>query len=186
MSNHNFLKTREEYLNFVLVWKKLSKQKELSAANHLVYTLLMGKDLKKAFSQVKNKTKLENNCSNKPYNTLYRLLLNLQKSSTSKYYYEGFFLAFEGLVPDYIFIRLIEHLKTVKLSSYQDFELFINTSHLTLLQVEDDMKSCNQTSNQNVLEHGLSVNHYYNLVLDELNGIKTKIHDHLPKLFKNQ
>jgi len=65
----NFFNTYEDYKRFITHWKSLSNDKIATFKDHMLYTILKGNDLKKAFTPVKNETKLR--CSlngNKYYN----------------------------------------------------------------------------------------------------------------------
>lgn len=63
----NLFSTREEYNQFKQVWKTFAKTKEATAQDHMVYALLKGIPLRKAFMPVTNANKLNCNYSKYPY-----------------------------------------------------------------------------------------------------------------------
>ena len=70
--NVNFFDSKTEYLAFISAWKQLAQKKQNSFHEHILYTLLRGRMLSYAFSPVKNKNKLANNCNKKEYYNISR------------------------------------------------------------------------------------------------------------------
>jgi hypothetical protein len=65
----NFFNTYEDYNKFISFWRTLANNKKATCLDHMLYTILKGNDMKKAFTPVTNETKLRCNLNgNKYYN----------------------------------------------------------------------------------------------------------------------
>ena len=80
----NFFNTREDHVKFVTYWKALATAKKATCEDHMLYTILKGNDLKKAFTPVTNQTKLTCNLNGNKYNNLSGAYYKLYLASTGK------------------------------------------------------------------------------------------------------
>lgn len=68
--------SKEEYLSFIATWKDLSKSKKATVEHHVIYTLLLGKSIEKAFTPITNENKITSNSCD-PHCALRNALRNI-------------------------------------------------------------------------------------------------------------
>jgi hypothetical protein len=61
-TNKIIFTTKEEYYTFLDFWRTLAKSKKATSRDFLIYSLIQGTPLSKAFSPITNPIKLKHNC----------------------------------------------------------------------------------------------------------------------------
>lgn len=80
----NFFNTKEDHVKFITFWKALATSKKASCEDHILYTILKGNDLKKAFSPITNQTKLTCNLNGNKYHNIAAAYYRTNLAFTSK------------------------------------------------------------------------------------------------------
>lgn len=109
----NLFDTKEAYLAFRQQWSKLAAEKKLTAAMMVFYNAVRGKDLKRGFTPITNKNKLENGARADWghhmawFNLKYTLLPNNKVAEKER---EAFIAMFDKTIDDEFITKVANYL----------------------------------------------------------------------------